>query len=416
MHYFYSRLISQTTTYLAVGFVCLLTLTLSILFGANVAYGQVTQGQLLDVRKQLNQIQQKLIKQEVGRNNTSAQRVGKNTSQYDSLFSQDSLQRGDRSQAVKDLQVALNSVPNLVVSESGPGSVGEETRYFGAKTHQAVIAFQNRYKNSILQPLGLREPTGVVGSQTKNKLRDLIGGKDPITKKGGESFSQDDTSVDGESNPSSKQDTSNSNQPKSLSELRNQFTLNKWSFTREEKQTIYDMMPPEVQDKHFSNFLDKSQPSPVDNNDSTEPSTNPLQQRYQDIQESNETSLKEWLKGYLALQKLREPLSLLQRQMGRIFGPQTAYAQGPLIFGGRIASVEPCPAPPNALQVTVAGPRPGRFAYIPGASQIRPVVAGVPKPGASTLGNYAPVPGCYTTTVPPVPTVQGTIILIGVSV
>lgn len=418
MHYFYSCLTFQDKTYFVAVLVCLFTFIGSLSFGVNYAYSQGTQNQLLDLRKQLNQIQQKLIKQEMEGSDDSIDSVNGNTSQYESLFSQDNLQRGDRSQAVKDLQIALNSVPNLVVSESGPGSVGEETSYFGVKTHQAVIAFQDRYKDSVLKPLGLRKPTGVVGSQTKSKLRDLIGGKNLAVKEGRKNVPQYDTSTndDDDNSRSSQSNQNNSSESTSLSDLRNRFTLDKWSFTQEEKQTIYDMMPPKIQDKYYSDFVNNSQPSSVNEDDNTEPSTNPLQQRYQEIQESDETSLKEWLKGYLVSQRLREPLSLLQRQIGRIFGPKTAYAQGVFIFGGRIASVEPCPTPPNALQVTVAGPRPGLFAFIPGASQIRPVVAGVPKPGASTLGNYAPAPGCFGPPPATVPLTQGTIILMGVSV
>lgn len=413
MRYFYSYFTLPNITSFVPVLICLLAVIGNFSFGVNNAYSQGTRGQLLDLRKQLNQIQQKLIKRQMGGSNDSTKSVSKNTSQYESLFSEDNLQRGDRAQAVKDLQVALNSVPNLVVSESGPGSVGKETRYFGAKTHQAVVVFQKRYKDSVLKPLRLEKPTGVVGPQTKDKLRDLIGGEDIIANEDKMNASQGDTPLSDERNSFDKSDTNTSNQSKSLAELRNQFKLDKWSFTQQEKQTIYNMMPPKIQEEYYSDFVDSSRPSGVDD---PEPSTNPLQERYREIQESDETSLKEWLKGYLAQQRLREPLSLLQRQMGRIFGPKTAHAQGVFIFGGRIASVEPCPTPPNALQVTVAGPRPGRFAYIPGASQIRPIVAVVPKPGASTLGNYAPAPGCFGPPPATVPLTQGTIILMGVSV
>jgi hypothetical protein len=172
------------------------------------------------------------------------------------------------------------------------------------------------------------------------------------------------------------------------------------------------MMPPEVQEKHFSDFLDD--PQSGGEIDTGQP-TNPLRDRYQEIQENNETSLKEWLKGYLALQKLRKPLGLLKNQLARVFRPETASAQGIFIFGGRVASVEPCPTPPNALQVTVVGPRPGRFAFIPGATQIRPAYFPAPNPGGNTLGNYAPVPGCYGPPPALAPLTQGTIILMGFS-
>lgn len=46
----------------------------------------------------------------------------------------------------------------------------EETGYFGTKTKEAVIAFQEQYSDEILKPAGYDKGTGIVGEGTRNKL------------------------------------------------------------------------------------------------------------------------------------------------------------------------------------------------------------------------------------------------------
>ena len=50
---------------------------------------------------------------------------------------------------------------------------GLVTGYFGLLTHNAVIAFQNKYAPDILHPLGLRSGTGYVGASTIKKINEL---------------------------------------------------------------------------------------------------------------------------------------------------------------------------------------------------------------------------------------------------
>jgi len=83
------------------------------------------------------------------------------------------LRFGDQGEDVRALQVALNTSPDTQVSQSGAGSPGEESNYFGLKTLDAVKRFQNKYQAEILSPLGLVSATGFVGPATLKKLQSL---------------------------------------------------------------------------------------------------------------------------------------------------------------------------------------------------------------------------------------------------
>lgn len=83
------------------------------------------------------------------------------------------LKVGMRGDDVRELQVFLNSDPGTKIAESGVGSPGYESTYFGIRTAQAVNRFQAKYAIDVLTPAGLLYPTGVVGALTRQKIAQL---------------------------------------------------------------------------------------------------------------------------------------------------------------------------------------------------------------------------------------------------
>ncbi|KPJ55824.1 hypothetical protein AMJ49_06280 [Parcubacteria bacterium DG_74_2] len=76
------------------------------------------------------------------------------------------LETGSRGDEVRELQKCLSQDPEVYAE-------GEITGYFGTKTKQAVIKFQEKYYSEILEPWGFKNGTGIVGKSTRAKLNEL---------------------------------------------------------------------------------------------------------------------------------------------------------------------------------------------------------------------------------------------------
>jgi hypothetical protein len=68
------------------------------------------------------------------------------------------------------LQKMLNLAKETQVAQSGVGSPGQESNYFGTRTKLAVIRFQELYRKEILTPVGLLRGTGYFGQGSSAKL------------------------------------------------------------------------------------------------------------------------------------------------------------------------------------------------------------------------------------------------------
>ena len=84
------------------------------------------------------------------------------------------LAKGKTHSDVKSLQLVLNSDPETQISNSGVGSPGNETNYYGAMTEKAVQKFQEKYGIAAPGDTGY----GSVGPKTRAKINELFGQQD----------------------------------------------------------------------------------------------------------------------------------------------------------------------------------------------------------------------------------------------
>ncbi|HHE76501.1 MAG TPA: hypothetical protein ENL27_00735, partial [Candidatus Parcubacteria bacterium] len=77
------------------------------------------------------------------------------------------LKKGSRGKEVEELQKCL-SAPS-----AGKFYNEKITGYFGEKTKQAVIKFQEKFAKEILEPWGYEKGTGIVGESTRKKLNEI---------------------------------------------------------------------------------------------------------------------------------------------------------------------------------------------------------------------------------------------------
>ncbi|MBM3257931.1 MAG: hypothetical protein FJZ05_01815, partial [Candidatus Nealsonbacteria bacterium] len=90
----------------------------------------------------------------------------KTTKKESSFQFKSNLQSGSQGAEVQELQKCLAKDPEVYPE-------GEITGYFGDKTKEAVIRFQEKYKEEILAPNNLTEGNGKVLGSTKEKLNEL---------------------------------------------------------------------------------------------------------------------------------------------------------------------------------------------------------------------------------------------------
>jgi ABC-type transport system substrate-binding protein len=76
------------------------------------------------------------------------------------------LSLGSKGKEVEELQKCLAKDPEVYPE-------GEITGYFGNKTKEAVIRFQEKYRKEILEPLGLEKGNGEVRGKTREKLNQV---------------------------------------------------------------------------------------------------------------------------------------------------------------------------------------------------------------------------------------------------
>ncbi|PSO45929.1 MAG: hypothetical protein BRC25_00355 [Parcubacteria group bacterium SW_6_46_9] len=134
------------------------------LFQVTTAHAQQSNAELqAQIQSLLDTIDQ-LQAQVDGQSGGSAAHLG-----CSAEFMQD-LSMGDRGQQVMQLQKFLNGEGGLVqVAQTGPGSPGNETSYYGNLTAQAVTAFQEKYAAEVLAPVGLSSGTGYWGPSSRSK-------------------------------------------------------------------------------------------------------------------------------------------------------------------------------------------------------------------------------------------------------
>jgi len=105
------------------------------------------------------------------------------TSNAQSVIFNRNLSFESRGADVLALQKILNQNPYTKIADSGLGSPGNETEYFGSLTKSAVIRYQELKKEEILTPSGLKTGTGFVGELTRAYLnkQNIVINPTPIT-------------------------------------------------------------------------------------------------------------------------------------------------------------------------------------------------------------------------------------------
>lgn len=104
---------------------------------------------------------------------TSARSVSGDTKISTSRRFTENLRAGSIGGDVRNLQRFLNT-HGALLAKKGAGSPGNETDYFGTRTYDALIEFQNMHIPEILAPLGLTRGTGIFGVLTRQYANAML--------------------------------------------------------------------------------------------------------------------------------------------------------------------------------------------------------------------------------------------------
>ncbi|MFW6283298.1 MAG: peptidoglycan DD-metalloendopeptidase family protein [Minisyncoccales bacterium] len=102
------------------------------------------------------------------------EKLEKIKNQKNNFYFTTKLKKGDKGEEVRELQKFLNNNLENKIAKKGPGSLGNETFYFGELTQKALIRFQEKHKEEILDPWGFNKGTGIVGVTTRIKINKLL--------------------------------------------------------------------------------------------------------------------------------------------------------------------------------------------------------------------------------------------------
>lgn len=271
------------------------------------------------------------------------------------------LRLGDTGPDVLALQQILNSSPDTAIASSGPGSPGQETNYFGAKTFDAVNRFQTKYFNEVLAPSGLIRPTGFVGVSTRAQLEKLS--------------------------------SQNKNEPVVSSVLESSSGTQLSSAALPPMPTRIELYLAEVK-----NGLQERGES--------EDTIAFVEAEIRKIAPNAEAYLSEFYKQEQELYKKKQAgadapaLAFFKRTLSTIaslFTPATAHAALGLPFGGYVATVMPvCTCTPAVSQIFILLPNPNALVSNMNLDYVLGTQAfswhNLPLPGVATLGLYEPSP------------------------
>ncbi|MFA4890653.1 MAG: hypothetical protein WC587_03460 [Candidatus Paceibacterota bacterium] len=141
---------------------------MAVLIAPNVSFAALTQNQINAITSLL----QSFGADQTTINNVQTALTGAPTSPTPAAWCHDfnvNLKSGDTSEEVSALHTALSK------EGFGIGNYEQSVKDFSEGTASAVSGFQQKYKDEILTPLGLRFGTGYVGASTRMKLNSLYG-------------------------------------------------------------------------------------------------------------------------------------------------------------------------------------------------------------------------------------------------